>query len=143
MSWADDIRCLFCDGRLPLYRKITNGQFCNSAHRKAYWQEQERLAVERLHQTHDSLRAYRPQGGAEAILGNASLADPGTEAAEVKADPRPWWMPQVNAGQVPMAKLLPNPIPAQPRWLTNDRVAGDVQPFASPNSLRPPVNVHH
>jgi len=59
MSWSDDIRCLYCDGRLPLYRKITHGQFCSSAHRKAYWQEQERLAVERLHQTHDSLVAHR------------------------------------------------------------------------------------
>jgi hypothetical protein len=58
MSWSDDIRCLYCDGRLPLYRKITHGQFCSSAHRKAYWREQERLAVERLHQTHNSLKAF-------------------------------------------------------------------------------------
>src|SRR5580704_6611265 len=69
MSWADDIRCLYCDGRLPLYRKITNGQFCSTAHRKAYWKEHERLAIERLHQTHDSLRAYRPPGAVEAIFG--------------------------------------------------------------------------
>ncbi|MBZ5674161.1 MAG: hypothetical protein LAP61_07930 [Acidobacteriia bacterium] len=59
MSWSDDTRCLYCEGRLPLYRKITHGQFCSSAHRKAYWQEHERLAVERLHQTHSSLRSYR------------------------------------------------------------------------------------
>ena len=69
MSWADDIRCLYCDGRLPLYRKITNGQFCSGAHRKAYWKEHERLAVERLHQTHDELLAYRPPGAVERILG--------------------------------------------------------------------------
>src|SRR2546428_4982398 len=62
MSWSEDTRCLYCEGRLPLYRKISHGQFCSSAHRKAYWQEQERLAVERLHQTHDSLRSYRTQG---------------------------------------------------------------------------------
>ncbi|MCU1335754.1 MAG: hypothetical protein JWO19_1335, partial [Bryobacterales bacterium] len=66
MSWTDDTRCLYCEGRLPLYRKITHGQFCSSAHRKAYWQEQERLAVERLHQTHHSLRAYRSQAQADA-----------------------------------------------------------------------------
>ena len=59
MSWSEDTRCLYCEGRLPLYRKITHGQFCSSAHRKAYWQEHERLAVERLHQTHSSLRSYR------------------------------------------------------------------------------------
>ena len=49
MSWTEDTRCLYCEGRLPLYRKITHGQFCSSAHRKSYWQEQERLAIERLH----------------------------------------------------------------------------------------------
>lgn len=69
MSWSSDIRCLYCDGRLPLYRKITSGQFCSTAHRKLYWQEQERLGVERLHQTHDSLRAFRPKEGVQAILG--------------------------------------------------------------------------
>src|ERR1700733_15276577 len=60
MAWSDDMRCLYCDGKLPLYRKITHGQFCSTTHRKAYWQEQERLAVERLQQTHSSLKAYRP-----------------------------------------------------------------------------------
>jgi hypothetical protein len=69
MSWSDDMRCLFCDGKLPLYRKITHGQFCSTSHRKAYWQEQERLAVERLHQTHSSLRAAMPRASVESILG--------------------------------------------------------------------------
>jgi hypothetical protein len=69
MSWSDDMRCLYCDGKLPLYRKITHGQFCSTAHRKAYWQKQEQLAIERLHQTHNSLRAYRVPGPVESILG--------------------------------------------------------------------------
>src|SRR5258706_6961133 len=76
MSWSDDMRCLYCDGKLPLYRKITSGQFCSAVHRKAYWQDQERLAVERLHQTHDSLRAYRPADALEAILGKPAASDP-------------------------------------------------------------------
>src|SRR4029077_19102672 len=85
MSWTDDTRCLYCDGRLPLYRKITHGQFCSTAHRKAYWQEQERLAVERLHQTHDSLRAFRPAVPVEAILGpNVS-----NRVEQVVPEPRP------------------------------------------------------
>ena len=25
MAWSDNIRCLYCDGKLPLYRKITSG----------------------------------------------------------------------------------------------------------------------
>lgn len=75
------MRCLYCDGKLPLYRKITHGQFCSTAHRKAYWQEQERLAVERLHQTHNSLRAHRPTVPAEAILGPAEATVAGVATA--------------------------------------------------------------
>jgi hypothetical protein len=76
MSWSVDMRCLYCDGKLPLYRKITHGQFCSTAHRKAYWLEQEQLAVERLHQTHNSLRAYRSPVPPEAILGPAESTTP-------------------------------------------------------------------
>src|SRR5580704_10069978 len=101
MSWSDDIRCLYCDGRLPLYRKITNGQFCSTAHRKAYWQEQENLAVERLHQTHSSLRAYRPPGPIEAILGPE---EPPFEAFEPAEIPQP-----VIAGSMPVPELASEP----------------------------------
>src|ERR1043165_9346380 len=76
MAWSDNVRCLYCDGKLPLYRKITSGQFCSAVHRKAYWQDQERLAVERLHQTHDSLRAYRAPEALEAILGRPAASEP-------------------------------------------------------------------
>src|ERR1700680_3601702 len=76
MSWSDDTRCLYCEGRLPLYRKITHGQFCSSAHRKAYWQEQERLAIERLHQTHTSLQAYRPPVPIQSILAPGHSPEP-------------------------------------------------------------------
>ena len=30
MLRSDDMRCLFCDGKLPLHMKITNGQFCSA-----------------------------------------------------------------------------------------------------------------
>ena len=76
MAWSDNVRCLYCDGKLPLYRKLTSGQFCSAAHRKSYWQDQERLAVERLHQTHDSLRAYRSPEALEAILGKPAASEP-------------------------------------------------------------------
>ena len=81
MSWSDDMRCLYCDGKLPLYRKITHGQFCSTTHRKAYWQEQERLAVERLHQTHNSLKANQLPAPvenrfSEATLGTRNRGDP-------------------------------------------------------------------
>jgi hypothetical protein len=73
MPWSDDTRCLYCDGKLPLYRKLTSGQFCSAAHHKAYWQEQERLAVERLHQTHDSLKAHKQPKGSQAALSRPVL----------------------------------------------------------------------
>src|SRR5271156_5505133 len=120
MSWSSDVRCLYCDGKLPLYRKITNGQFCSTPHRKLYWQEQERLGVERLHQTHDSLRAFRPPEGVQAILGtpvpepprSGSIASPlepavyqsqpyiaeDPNAFESELQPHvPLWAPQIAA----------------------------------------------
>src|SRR5512143_2775598 len=78
MSWSDDTRCLYCEGKLPLYRKVTHGQFCSSAHRKSYWQEQERLALERLHQSHVTLSSHRP-----------TVADDPTGLPELKASPLP------------------------------------------------------
>ena len=104
MSWSDDMRCLHCDGKLPLYRKITNGQFCSAGHRRDYWKEQERLAVERLSQTHDSLRAYQPPAALlatpvspaiEAIARSASNTDrvkiPGFVSGR-RPDPQPIWV---------------------------------------------------
>ncbi|MSV36188.1 MAG: hypothetical protein EXQ47_11425 [Bryobacterales bacterium] len=76
MPWSGDMRCLDCDGKLPLYRKLTSGQFCSAGHSKAYWEEQERLAVERLHQTHDSLMAYRASAPLEPVLNSAPASEP-------------------------------------------------------------------
>src|ERR1700687_632736 len=89
MAWSDNVRCLYCDGKLPLYRKITSGQFCSAAHRRSYWQDQERLAVERLHQTHDSLRAYRPPEALEAILGKPTASEPVSASRYYLADQTP------------------------------------------------------
>ena len=76
MAWSDNVRCLYCDGKLPLYRKLTSGQFCSAVHRKSYWEDQERLAIERLLQTHDSLHAYRSPEALEAILGKPAASEP-------------------------------------------------------------------
>ena len=87
MAWSGNLRCLHCDGKLPLYRKLTSGQFCSKAHSDAYWQEQQRLAVERLHQTHDSLRAYRaPAETLEAILGKPAASEPVSSGHYYQAD---------------------------------------------------------
>jgi hypothetical protein len=151
MSWTDDTRCLYCDGRLPLYRKITHGQFCSTAHRKAYWQEQERLAVERLHQTHHSLRAYRPAGAVEAILGPQEFAEPEAGPLQLgQPEPavpppaslgivtaldssldvtRPWWMPLVNSDRVPTPGFQYLWSLPQPRWTLDGAIFDQPEPL--------------
>jgi hypothetical protein len=128
MSWSDDMRCLYCDGKLPLYRKVTHGQFCSGAHRKAYWKEQERLAVERLHQTHTSLQAYRPPAPVEVILG------PAVEDAEpVVADLAPFFTPQLlpcGLGRMDIVALdlLAYETQLNPAWPHTQFVQGELKP---------------
>ena len=76
MSWSDDTRCLFCDGKLPLFRKLAQGQFCSKPHQEAYWKEQDQLAVEVLHRTHDALQAYKTAVPIESILGPTAAPAP-------------------------------------------------------------------
>jgi len=160
MSWSDDMRCLHCDGKLPLYRKITNGQFCSAAHRRDYWKEQERLAVERLSQTHDSLRAYHPPAALEPTRRAAAANPPVTEAIARSAsntdrvkipgfvsdrspDPRRMWVdhriaiePAPTAWAV-SAPPLPQPVPG---WSSNEvAIAGrvDMRPVDGRASAAP------
>ena len=162
MSWSSDIRCLYCDGRLPLYRKITSGQFCSTAHRKLYWQEQERLGVERLHQTHDSLRAFRPKEGVQSILGPppsgiiASQVEPKflESAAMVVADPysyeanlvpqTPLWEPQIAAdfafeAPVPVAGFVAFLAKPQPKWPMDRLEKTEPDPLPSAGKIRIPL----
>lgn len=48
MPRSEENRCLHCGSRLPLIRKLRDGQFCTAAHRKAYLANQQELALERL-----------------------------------------------------------------------------------------------
>jgi len=128
MSWSSDVRCLYCDGRLPLYRKITNGQFCSAPHRKLYWQEQERLGVERLHQTQDSLRAFRPPEGVYAILGPPVLEPLGDPVVEPMAD-----------NEAPLAGLIPIQTIPQPRWPTDRLEMAEPKPLLPAGVMRIPL----
>lgn len=42
------MRCLYCGNRLAILRKLADGEFCSSSHRKLYNQEQEKMALSRL-----------------------------------------------------------------------------------------------
>jgi hypothetical protein len=110
------MRCLYCDGKLPLYRKIASGQFCSAGHRRQYWKEQERLAVERLSQTHDSLRAYRPEGAATA-LDAALAANPShLESLEREAAVQDFARTSSNRDQVVEAGFLRSVFPVASDW---------------------------
>jgi hypothetical protein len=111
MSWSDDMRCLHCDGKLPLYRKITNGQFCSASHRRAYWKEQERLAVERLSQTHESLRAYQPPAALEATFGFNATAPPAAATRPVSPAAEAIARSASNTDRVKTPGFVPSPRP--------------------------------
>ncbi len=132
MSWSDDIRCLFCDGKLPLYRKITNGQFCSTPHRKAYWAEQERLAVERLHQTHDSIRAYMAPGAIQAILGE--MPTPEEAAAEQRI-----YLEQIDIAGPAMGAYIRDTYFALPQWLPDSVATVDMVPLDVSGPVHWPV----
>ena len=124
MSWSDDTRCLYCEGRLPLYRKITHGQFCSSAHRKSYWQEQERLAIERLHQTHSSLRSYRPPAHLEVLQELQQLPQEGAPYPDLES---------VTQARIASALALESNLELDPG------PALEENPYPIPNVSEPPT----
>ena len=111
--------------------------------------------MERLHQTHDSLRAYRPPGGVESILGRAALNNEDQQAATPVApeipeiqpvatapEPdRPWWLLLVNTGQVPEGGFVTERITAQPRWPSDGLAGSDPAPLDYSRALRRPLAV--
>ncbi|MCC7496461.1 MAG: hypothetical protein IT160_02710 [Bryobacterales bacterium] len=50
------MRCLHCSKRI-LLRKFSNGEFCSEAHRQAFFEEQQRLALARLAESERALSA--------------------------------------------------------------------------------------
>lgn len=52
-------RCLHCGTRLPLFRKVTGGEFCCEEHRLAYTHEQSNLALSRLIDEQPNVQAAR------------------------------------------------------------------------------------
>ncbi len=142
MSWSDDTRCLFCDGKLPLFRKLAQGQFCSKSHQEAYWKEQDQLAVQVLHRTHDAIQAYKISAPVESILGPAPGSQPALPVEAVRtADYTP--VPERRLDFVPEIQELvrqsglDRPI-SPPIWavMATDPVEYELRPTASaPTSL--------
>lgn len=71
MAWTDTSVCSFCGKEIPIHRRLSKAQFCSKAHEESFHQQQNQMAVESLHRTHDALKAYRPSGASiEDILGS-------------------------------------------------------------------------
>jgi len=128
MSWSDDTRCLYCDGKLPLFRKLAHGQFCSKAHQKKYWDEQQQLAVERLHQTHSDIKAYRPPEPIENILGPLGPT-PETDFSFQPAAAQPFAGPMES----PRAPSPAEDTPAIAGFLAEaiDAISGQLSPFVA------------
>ena len=115
MAWTDTTLCSFCGKEIPIFRKFGNGQFCSKQHHDEYQKQQEQMAVDLLHRTHDALKAYRPVGSSiEDILG--------TGAAK-PAPPPPLFAPTPVATQPlppPITASYQTPAPAPAAHVTRD-----------------------
>ena len=140
MPWSDDTRCLYCDGKLPLYRKLTHGQFCSKAHQKQYWEEQQQLAVERLHQTHSDIKAYKPPEPIENILGPLGPT-PETDFSFLDADAASILGPTETTPEPPLhiqrEPFLAEDSPAMASFVSGaiDPISGVLIPFVATGSL--------
>lgn len=46
---------MVCGGKLPLYRRVREDDFCSDEHRRSYTEESQQLALRRLHEIHATL----------------------------------------------------------------------------------------
>ncbi len=72
--------CLHCGKKLSVVKKLTTGEFCSAAHKKAYLQEQERFALARLLENQQRLGGKSPDvGGRPAARKPGKTKGRGTE----------------------------------------------------------------
>src|SRR6185295_741624 len=94
--------CLHCGKALPLFKRLSGGEFCSAAHRDAYQQEYTQLALGRLQQTRFPA-AEAPSGDPPKEASSAKGAVP---VAEVR--------PAVAAAPTPRAEAKNGSSPASP-----------------------------
>lgn len=77
------MRCLFCGKRLALLRKLTDGEFCSSAHRERYIEEGQKLALARLIESEQrGAKSKTPRREASAPAGNNQVQEVASFRAE-------------------------------------------------------------
>ena len=110
MARSEISDCLLCGKELPVLRRLAGVHYCSKEHEAKFQEQQNQLAVEVLHRTHDALKAYRPTGSSiEDILGPAAAKRYAPETARAEVPP-----PVQPAAQAPP----PAPMPVQDSsWL--------------------------
>jgi hypothetical protein len=73
--------CLHCGKKLSMVKKLTTGEFCSAAHKKAYLQEQEKFALARLLENQSRL-SPKKDFGEVAAAHEAAQANAAAKAQE-------------------------------------------------------------
>lgn len=82
--------CLHCGKKLSMVKKLTTGEFCSAAHKKAYLQEQEKFALARLLENQDRLGGKAPgseKPDLDKVAADAIRARAAKRALRVKVQP--------------------------------------------------------
>ncbi len=111
MAWTDTTPCSYCGREVSIFKRV--GEFCSKAHQEAYLQQQNQLAVEVLHRTHDALKAYRPKTASiEDILGLPSASPAKVEEPAPVAVQEVEEFQEVTVEPVEYVEEVPEPRPA-------------------------------
>jgi hypothetical protein len=103
MSWGTALRCLHCNSQLPLIRKLTDGQFCSAQHRREYWENQQKLGMERLLETEKFPVYPAPQPAAVAVETMVAPAEElVSESAQLKEEAS--WLEEAPAPAIDSAE---------------------------------------
>ncbi len=98
--------CLHCGKKLSMVKKLTTGEFCSAAHKKAYLQEQEKSALARLLENQDRLVGKAP------VPEKKDLLEVEREAARARAAKR-----ALRSKTKPQESLPDSAVPAEGEFL--------------------------
>lgn len=103
------MQCLYCAKQLPLFKRLTKGEFCSEQHRQQYQLEYSQMALTRLLQAKPTAGLQRDEAQPpRGITANgANGAHNGAPAAVPKAPPS--FAPALNAAPSAIAEARPFP----------------------------------
>ncbi len=86
------MRCQYCGKRLPLFRKLKDGEFCSAAHREQFLAQSDQLAVAALQEQRErTMRAVRSvapvTGSAVSAVGSVPAVREGVVREGVVREP--------------------------------------------------------